>query len=501
MKIYDLLKGTKIIQKINDDNVEISNVHYHSGHIKENGLFVAIKGQKTDGHRYIKSAIDKGAIAVVVEEKQQDIDIPQYIVEDARKALAVIGSNFYSNPSKELKIIGITATNGKTTTSFMLNSILNEHKLNTGIIGTVFVKYGKVKIPSILTTPQSLDLQKHFRDMVEAGVSHVVMEVSSSALEMYRTYGVNFDVVTLNNISREHIDNHGSFEKYIAYKSSLITGVDEDCFAILNLDDEISKSLISRTKAKVMTYGISDTSGDVYISHLDFSTGFAKYILWYKEMGYRVDLSVPGYHSVYNSLVAICTAISLGIPMKDIVLGIKHFGGIERRFELIYDYDFKIVDDHFANKGNIDITLKTLQFMDYRNFHLVYAIRGSRGYTVNKENAEAIAYWFDKLGINEIIATKSIGHTSEKDFVTKEEEEIFLQIMAENNIKVHYYDTISEATRHALNIVKKGDLIVLGGTQGMDYGCNIILDQIAEDTDIPLEKLKRPLENRVAGKL
>ncbi len=503
MNIKQLLKNVDILNVLNlkeDEDLEIKNVHYHSGKIEEDGLFVCIKGYKTDGHKFAKMAIEKGAKALIVEDVL-DIDIPQYLVQNSRQALSIIGDNFYNHPSQKLKMVGITATNGKTTTSFMLNTILEEHKLKTGIIGTVFVKYGDVKIPSILTTPQSLDLHYHLNEMNKIDVSHLVMEVSSSGIELDRTYGVDFDVVTLNNISREHIDSHGSYENYIKFKTSLIKNAKKGAFAILNLDDEISKSLITETEATPFTYGIDDKSGDVFITDLDLSTGYGRYVLNYKGNKYQVELSVPGYHSVYNSLVAISSAIVLDIPMESIIEGIKKFKGIERRFELIYDYDFKIVDDHFANKGNIDITLKTLEFMDFNKFHLVYAIRGSRGYTVNKENAETIVHWLKQYGIDKIIATKSIGHVSEKDVVTEEEEKVFLDIMKENDIEVNLYNTIEEATSEVLNKVRDEDVILLAGCQGMDYGCNIILNQLEKIKDIPVEELKKPLENRVAGLL
>ncbi len=500
MKISDLLEGISILDTRNATDLEIENIHYHSKKIQKNSLFVCIRGYKVDGHDYIKSAEENGATALIVEEFK-DTSTPQYLVKDSRKALALLSDNFYHHPSKDLHIIGITATNGKTTTSFMINSIFEEYQLNTGIIGTVFLKYADVKIPSILTTPESMDLHYHFNEMRKKDVTHVIMEVSSSALELSRTVGTDFNIVTLNNISREHILSHGSFENYFKYKSSLITEAGKKAFAILNLDDEYSKSLISKTEATVLTYGIEDTSGDLYIKNLDLSTGFGKFTVYYKDISFDINLSVPGYHSVYNSLVAILAAIYSNIPIDYIKRGIENFKGIERRFELIYDYDFKIIDDHFANSGNIDVTMKTIEYMDYDNMHLVYAIRGSRGYTVNKENALAIAKWLKILNKDEIIATKSIDHVMDKDKVTKEEEEVFLEIMKKNNIKVSLYDTIKEATNHALNIVKKDDLILLAGCQGMDYGCNIILNQLESITDIPVKELKKPLEYRTAGVL
>ncbi len=498
MKINKLLNGINILESRNAKDLDIENINYHSGNIKENGLFVCIVGYKTDGHKYAESAIKNGATALVVEYFL-DLDVPQYKVEDARKALAIIGDNFYDHPSQEINLIGITATNGKTTTSFMLKSIFDNMGIDSGIIGTVFLKYGDVKIPSILTTPQSLDLHYHLRQMLNLGIKYAIMEVSSSGIEADRVHGVDFNIRTFNNMSREHIDEHGSFESYKHFKTSFIRDAKTKDLAILNLDDEVSKSLLDDTDAKTFTYGIDDKSGNISVSDLDLSTGYGKFRINYLGEKYEVRLSVPGYHNVYNSLVAISVAINLGIPMQDIISGIAKFKGIERRFELIYDHDFKIIDDHFANRGNIEMTLKTLGFMKYNKMHVVYAIRGSRGYVVNKENAELMVEWFEKLGIKDVIATKSIDCVSEKDRVTDEEEEVFLKLMKENSINVRIFDKLDDATKVVSHEAGKGDLVLLAGCQGMDYGCNMVLNHLEKIKDIDVKELRKPLENRTAG--
>ncbi len=489
---------TKNTENIDDNQINIENIHYHSKKISKQSLFVCIKGYQTDGHKYIEQAVKNGAVAIIVEEFQA-IDIPQYKVTNSRKALAQISATFFDNPSKDLIVIGVTATNGKTTTTLMIENILNSYNLKTGIIGTVYVKYDNVKIPSLLTTPESLDLQQHFYNMKKAGVTHVIMEVSSSALELSRTYMTDFNIVTFNNISREHIDNHGSFENYLKYKSSLITDAKENQIAILNLDDKWSKALIDTTKANVISYGIKDSSGDLSISDLDLETGFALFKANCQNETLDIELSVAGYHCVYNSLVAISVALSLDIPKQYIIEGLRLFTGIERRFELIYDHDFKIIDDHFANKGNIDITFETLNFMNFKKLHLVYAIRGSRGVTTNKENAEAMVYWLKKLGIDKIVATNSITNVMLKDTVTPDEEKIFMDTMKKNEIAVTLYDELETATAHVLHLVEDEDLILLAGCQGMDFGANIILNQIAKFSTIPKKELMKPLENRTAG--
>lgn len=510
-KLYKLLESLEIIESLNEKNIDIKGIAYHSGKVRPGDLFVCIKGYKTDGHKYIPQAIENGAVAIVVEDLQQDLDIPQFRVKDSRQALADLGSAYYEQPSKDIKMIGITATNGKTSSSFMTNAILERHGLETGLLGTVMVKFGNYIEPSILTTPESLDLQRYFSQMRGQNISHAVMEVSSSAMELKRVANVDFDIVTLNNIGREHIDLHGSFERYFEVKASLIRNAKPTAWAVLNLDCPYSKSLIDETKAQVLTYGVKDGSGDLSCKNVDLSTGRAKFTveinrlikvenMEYKPQKFSINLSVPGYHSVYNSMVAISIGLLHGIPISTIQEAINSYKGVERRFQMIYDKGFKIIDDHFANPGNINVTLETLTMMDYNDLHLIYAIRGSRGVTTNRENAETIVKWAPKLNLKEITATLSRSHVTDKDIVTDDELEVFMKLMDENGISVHLYDELQDAISSKLKDVSQDDVLLLAGCQGMDYGAKVALEELHKlRPDIDRRELFEPLQNRIAG--
>ncbi|SDK66753.1 Mur ligase family protein [Natronincola ferrireducens] len=511
VKLRKLLNSIGVLEASNEKDLIIRGISYHSQKVGEGHLFVCIKGYKTDGHKYLSQAVEKGAVAAVVEEFQEGIDIPQYLVENSRIALAQLGAAFYNNPSKAMKMIGITATNGKTTTSYMTNAILENHGLKTGLIGTVSIKIDDESIPAELTTPESLDLQCYLNEMVERDVSHVTMEVSSSALELHRIKEVDYDIVSFNNISREHIDAHGSFEKYYEFKSSLVINAKESSIAVLNLDCPYSAVLADHTKAQVITFGVGSREGHIHCKNLDLSTGrgrftveilkpFKVHDIEYSPTEFDIELSVPGLHSVYNSMVAITIGLLCGIPIDTIQKTLRTFTGVERRFEFIFEDDIKIIDDHFANPGNINVTLQTLDYMDYKNLHLVYAIRGERGPTVNRENSEAIVKWSSRLGFDEVIATKSVSHVTSKDKVTDEELHVFQEVMSEANIKVNLYDELTDAIAHALSKAEEGDLILLAGCQGMDYGAEIALQQLhVKKAEYPVEKLFYPLRNRVAG--
>ncbi|MGO4369489.1 Mur ligase family protein [Paenibacillus sp. MCAF20] len=489
--LRELLTSTATLDTLHPKDITVSGISYHSQKCKPGDLFVAINGYQTNGHKYLGNAVENGAVAAVVEEFNFDLDIPQIRVANSRIALAQLGAAFYGNPADKMKMIGITATNGKTTTSYMTNAILENHGLKTGLIGTVVIKVDDVSIPSELTTPESLDLQHYLKQMVDKGVSHVSMEVSSAALETRRVEGVDYDIVTFNNLSREHIDSHGTFEQYFEAKSSLITNAGEHSYAVLNLDDSYSASLADKTKASVVTFGVKSKEGHIYCKNLDLSTGRARYTYeivkpfqvdgtWHTAGEFDIQLAVPGLHSVYNSMVAITVALLCGIPVETIQATMRTFAGVERRFEFIYENDFMIIDDHFANPGNIHVTLETVKFMDYDKLHLVYAIRGSRGPTVNRENAETIVQWMKRLELDEIIATRSISHVTSKDFVTDEETQVFLDVMEQASIRVRLYDELPDAIAEGLSHAASRDLVLLAGCQGMDPGAQIALKQLED---------------------
>lgn len=507
VKLHSLLQSIDILKSWNIKNSDISGIAYDSRKVKPGFLFVCIKGYQTDGHRYVFQAIQNGAMALIVEDYQEGWKIPQFKVENSRLALALISDQYYNHPTKDLVTIGITGTNGKTSTSFMADAILEENNLKTGLIGTVMVKFGDYIEPSILTTPESLNLHNYFYEMKNKGITHATMEVSSSALELQRVGGVDFDIVTLNNISREHIDLHGSFKRYFHVKSRLIKNAGPDKWVVLNLDDSYSASLVHETKAQVLTIGVENKDADILCENLDLSTGRAHFTVCikkpfshYKPQNFDIELGVPGYHSVYNSMVAIAISLLCDIPIPKIQSALLNFKGVERRFQFILEDDFKIIDDHFANIGNINVTLETLIFMNYNDLHLVYAIRGGRGVTTNRENAETIVEWAEKLKIKEIIATLSRSHTMEKDRVKNEELAVFLKIMKKANIKVHLYPELSEAIAHSLDSTKEGDVLLLAGCQGMDYGAKIALEQLYNKKPyLDKDLLFAPLVNRVAG--
>jgi len=484
VSLKELLKSTEILDSLYPKDMLVSGLSYHSKKCSEGHIFVCINGYQTDGHKYLASAVENGAAAAIVERFQEEIHIPQFRVANSRIALAQLGAAFYGHPAERMRMIGITATNGKTTTSYMANAILENHGLKTGLIGTVVIKIDDQTIPSELTTPESLDLQHYLKQMADREVTHVCMEVSSAALETRRVETVDYDIVTLNNVSREHIDSHGSFEQYWAAKSSLIRNAGSGSVAVLNLDDSYSASLVTETAAQVITFGVKSKEGHFYCKDLDLTTGRAKFQfeilkpfqvnnIEFTPGEFTLELAVPGLHSVYNSMVATIIGLLCGVSASTIQETFKAFKGVERRFEFIYEGDYMIIDDHFANPGNINVTLETVKFMHYENLRLLYAIRGNRGTTVNRENAEAIVEWMKKLEQDELVATRSVSHVTAKDWVSDDEVEVFMEVMNAAKIKVKLFDELPDAIADTLSHTQRGDLVIFAGCQGMDPGAEI----------------------------
>lgn len=511
MYLDELIESLIIRDSINyKKNLEVKGIAYHSAKVEEGFLYVAIKGYITDGHNYVKSAEEKGAVAVIVEDFVKDCSLPQIKVENSRLSLSRLSAKYYKNPSKDMKVIGVTATNGKTTTSYMLNQIYESIGYKTGLVGSVINKVGERYVPSELTTPESLDLQKLFDQMRDESIDRALMEVSSSALELYRVNDVDYDIVSFNNFSREHIDQHGSFEKYWEAKSSLVRGAKADSYALLNIDDENIRTLVDDTKAKVITYSTSSNKGMIYPKNVELDRGRARFTVVIRESftafgktinegEFELVLGIPGLHSLENAMVATAIALTDGIEIDVIQGAMLKFKGVERRFEYIYENDYLIIDDHFANLKNIHVSLETLSRIPCNKLHLIYAIRGNRGVTVNRENAEALVEWKDRLDLREVIGTKSIGNVTSKDTVSDEEEKVFTEIINKAGVKLKLFDRLEDAIEYSLGTTEKDDIVLLAGCQGMDHGAKVALDYIHEhNPSIEVKDLYKPLERRVA---
>ena len=319
MELKKILVGLEGIKAKGNVDLEIKGIEKNSKEVKEGYMFVAIKGFSTDGHKYVESAIENGAIVVMVEEgcDLKALNIPENVtilmVPDTRKALAICSSNFYGNPSAQLKLIGVTGTKGKTTTTFMIKEILEKAGKKVGLIGTIatYINGKRIK-DSDRTTPESLELQQTFKQMVDEGVEVCVMEVSSQSLKLHRVDGCQFDIVLFTNFSEDHISEkeHPTMEDYFNSKLKLF----EMCkTGIVNTDD-LHAAKIPRLfpDSNIVTYGI-DNFANVLAKDITITNSYVDFKVKITDRNERVKTGIPGRFSVYNSLAAICVAQKFGI--------------------------------------------------------------------------------------------------------------------------------------------------------------------------------------------
>ncbi|MDF2672032.1 MAG: UDP-N-acetylmuramoyl-L-alanyl-D-glutamate--2,6-diaminopimelate ligase [Clostridiales bacterium] len=366
MQISELLHNVNVI-KIEGNNREISELSYNTATVGKDSLFFCIPGIKTDGHLFANNAINSGASALVIsKEVDASGDVTLIKVEDTRKAMAQISSNFYGNPSNSMSIVGITGTNGKTTSSFMLKSILNESGIKTGLMGTIYNIFDDEVEVAKRTTPESMDLQKKLSRMHHKGVEECIMEVSSHSLALDRVFGIKFKVGIFTNLTQDHLDFHLNMENYFRAKMKLFESCEN---AVINIDDEYGKRISEEVQCNIITYGI-EKKADVFAEDVIISGEGTSFTLGYKNEIHPVNLHLPGKFNVYNALGCAATAIALGIPLNFIVKGLEALEKVPGRSEKINSKrGFTIVIDYAHSPDGILNILKTAR--EYTNNRLI----------------------------------------------------------------------------------------------------------------------------------
>ena len=345
MILKELLQGCDSVNNSLSPDRDVKGVAYDSRRVKEGYLFVAIKGERYDGHDFITEAIKKGAIAVIGERDLRDIESAYIRVKDSRRALACIAHNFYGMSSENLFLIGITGTNGKTTTTYILKSILESWGKDVGLIGTIHYMVKDKTYPAPFTTPESLEFHGLLKDMLSSGCTHVISEVSSHALEQHRVDGAIFRVAVFTNLTRDHLDFHKTMESYFRAKERLFRELlDKDGTSVINLDDSYGKRLASEfgsasggqdsEPSRIMTYGLEDAA-DIVAREINSSSEGLRFKISFRGRSYDVSSPLIGLPNVYNIMSAAGVSISLGVPWQIILEGIRKTGGVTGRFEKI----------------------------------------------------------------------------------------------------------------------------------------------------------------------
>lgn len=456
MILKELLQGLNYNTQQGNDNVEIKEVQYDSRKVQKGDLFVCIKGFQVDGHKYAKAAIEQGAIAIVCEDSIEcdNGDVTIIKLEDSRKALAVIGSNFYGNPSKKMKIIGVTGTNGKTTTTFMLKDILEREGKKVGLVGTIANYIGNEVLDTERTTPESFELQKLFAEMVEKGCEYCVMEVSSHSLELDRVYGIEFEAGIFTNITRDHLDFHKTFENYYAAKFKLFQ---RSKLSVVNIDDNYGKDVVrdlkEEGKTNIATISINNVSD--YKAYEEVCG--SKHIGFKLKINNEVEefvVGLPGEFNIYNSLGAIAALHKLGISMKAIKEGIKEVV-VAGRCEMVgkrFNLPYTIIVDYAHTPDGLQNILKTARGFTKNRLISVFGCGGDRDKVKRPQ--------MGKIGVDlsdYAIITSDNPRTEKPSEIIKD---ILEGIDKDNYVAV---ENRKDAIKQAIDMAEDGDVIVIAG--------------------------------------
>ena len=341
MRLRDILEGVACKKVYGDADIRIKDISINSNNIKKEGLFAAVKGFRADGHDFVDEAVRNGAIAVITNKKiNTGPEVAQIVVEETRDVLPIISKNFFGDPSKSLKIIGVTGTNGKTTTCYIIDSILKSAGLRTSMITTYRSYIDRKEVRFDRTTPESIDLQRFFAESVKSGVQFVSMEVSSHSVDLHRVDYIDFDYLIFTNLTQDHLDYHGTIENYFEVKSRLFNTGNRELFgsgrAIMNIDDSFGRRLFDMTGMEKTSYSINDPGADIKASDIISSiSGLKMMIKGNKNRNIGIETSLCGKFNIYNILAASSACFEAGIDMRSIEAGIGRMKGFGGRFEKI----------------------------------------------------------------------------------------------------------------------------------------------------------------------
>lgn len=447
---YELLKG--------DDNLEVNNINYDSRKISNGDMFIAIKGYSTDGHKFINKAHESGAKVIVCEDILENMPECTVIkVLDSRKALAIAASNFYGNPKDRLKIIGVTGTNGKTTSTFIIKSILEIAGYKVGLLGTIANYIGDKKLHADRTTPESLEMHSLFNDMVNDGVDYCVMEVSSHSLYLNRVYGIEFQEGLFTNLTQDHLDFHETFENYYKAKFLLFKNSKN---IITNIDDIYGKRIYNEASGYKTTYSL-ENNADVAASNVVMHSRGAEFDMSYNNNKVHVNINIPGKYNIMNALGSASVCLCEGIDIEIIKKGLTNMSGVPGRCELVtkdYDLGYDVIVDYAHTPDGLENILKTAKEFTSGRLISVFGCGGDRDKTKRPI--------MGKLGTE----LSDIAVITSDNPRTEEPISIINDIVS--GIKKDNYMVVEnrrDAIKEAMKIAQKGDVIVVAGKGHEDY--------------------------------
>lgn len=435
------------------DNVEITGIAYDSRNVVEGNVFVCIKGFETDGHRFAKMAEKNGA-AVIVAEDPVDVNIPVWYVKNSRQAIADLACTFYEHPSEKFKLIGVTGTNGKTTITYLVRSILEEAGMSVGIIGTNQNIIGdKVLVTQSTTptTPNALELQQLFDEMARNQADCVVMEVSSHALELERVRGCHFDVGVFTNLTQDHLDFHKTMENYLKAKAKLFDMSDK---GVVNFDDDGGKRIVAEKDCDILKVGLTSES-DLWAENIRITARGDEFDLNYQGKQYAMKIGIPGKFSVYNAICAAGAALQLGIDMDTIQRGLAKAKGVLGRVEVVpTETDYTVLIDYAHTPDGLENIINAVKEFAEGDVITLFGCGGDRDNTKRAVMGEIAGRLSDFS-----IITSDNPRTEKPEAIVEQ----IVQGMQKTDGKYTVIVDRREAIGYALDHAKPGDVIILAG--------------------------------------
>lgn len=379
-QLFQHIKFKHVVGTFSD--TQINKITQDTREVETGDVFICIEGANFDGHGYALQAVEKGAIAVVAR-KELDVPVPVVYVKDTTKAMAMLANAFYGYPSDQLKMIGITGTNGKTTTTYIIEAILKGLQLGSGVIGTVGIKINDTFLPTINTTPDSITLQRVFKEMNESGVDVCAMEVSSQALVKGRVWGVDYDVAVMTNLTHEHMELHHNMETYQAAKKLLFAQLGNSYkttkVAVLNKDDNTFEDYQEATVGEVLSYSVLDPASDFFAANIRYYEAHTTFDLIHQNERYAVHSNLVGQYNVSNLLAGMAAVYALGYDLAAIVATVPSLLGVNGRMELVAkEADISLYVDYAHSPDAMEKVLETVRNIAKGRVISVFGCAGKR---------------------------------------------------------------------------------------------------------------------------
>jgi len=465
LKLFDLIRDVEVDTTTGDLDVDVTSIAYDSRKVRDGGLFVAIKGYKQDGALYIDAAVNNGARVVVYEDYEGPFasGVTYLEVQDARRAMGRMAAALYGHPSRRMKVVGITGTNGKTTTSYLIKAGMEGCGHRAGVLGTISYQVGGAELPAPNTTPESVDMQHHLADMLEAGAEYAVVEVSSHSVSLKRTSGCEFSVRVFTNFTRDHLDFHGDMETYFGEKLKFFREPGGVC--VVNMDDPRGLEVLEAAPGCFLTYGI-DSKAAVRASDVELMPGGLRMKVTTPVGQAELTSPLVGRHNVYNILAAISACLCLDLHLGPAVKGIESLTGVPGRFERVDEgQEFTVFVDYAHTDDALGMSISAAREFTPGRLIVLFGCGGDRDRGKRPKMGEVAA-----RGADVVVVTSDNPRSEDPDAIIRD----VLAGVEEAGTKTLDVDLFvrpdrEEAIRHAVGLARPGDTVLLAGKGHEDY--------------------------------